>query len=105
FMARCALLLFVISIYASPITGRRTSAAETPQSPSRILFADRVYQRTGPSHVEWMEIRPPDPLRVKVSDAEKNSCTEQRSNTISTEDKAPAERSLSGKVKLLAWSG
>jgi hypothetical protein len=41
---------------------------------SSVVFAIRVYQRLGASHIDWMGLTPASRQPVKWSGAEKNEC-------------------------------
>lgn len=79
------------------------AAASTLQSNFRIIFGIRVYQRVGPSHVDWLEMSLPDRQAVKLTDIEKTRCFESP-RSPSAETKTRAELSIVGNGKLLTWS-
>ena len=79
------------------------SALPQVEPKSAIAFAIRVYQRTGPSHVEWMGITPPAREAVKLTDAEGMECAASHRGTISPEARARFESAI-GVRKLLTAS-
>jgi hypothetical protein len=79
------------------------SAAPQVELKSPIAFAIRVYQRIGPSHVDWMGIAPPAREAVKLTDAEKMECAASQRGRMSAAARARFE-STSGAGKLLTPS-
>jgi hypothetical protein len=71
---------------------------------SNLVFAIRVYQRVGASHIDWMGITPANRQAVKWSDAEKSHCIATPRVPVSAETHALAQSSIGGNGKLLAWS-
>lgn len=79
------------------------SAPPQVELKSPIAFAIRVYQRTGPSHVDWMGITPPAREAVKLTDAERMDCAAGQRGTISPGARARFESAI-GAGKLLTPS-
>jgi hypothetical protein len=79
------------------------SASTQVEVASPIAFAIRVYQRTGPSRVDWMGISPPARKAVKLTDAERMACLANQGGTVSAEARARFE-SANGVRKLLTAS-
>src|SRR4051812_5566874 len=71
---------------------------------SSLVFAIRVYQPVGASHIEWMGITPAKPQAAKWGDAEKNQCMATPHTPVSAEAQALAQSSIAGNGKLLSWS-
>jgi hypothetical protein len=79
------------------------SASTQVELKSPIAFAIRVYQRTGPSRVDWMGITPPARRAVKLTDPERMHCLADQGGTMSAEVQ-PRFESAIGERKLLTAS-
>ena len=71
---------------------------------SNLVFAIRVYQRVGASHIDWMGLTPNSGQAAKWSDAEKSQCMATLRSPVSAEAQALAQSSIDGNGKLQAWS-
>lgn len=94
-----------IAISCAPILFGSIYGPVSPfQSNFKILLGNRVYQRVGPSHIDWLEISPPNRQTAKLPNTEKPRCAESLPSPVSQETRTRAESGLAGNGKLLTWS-
>jgi WD40 repeat protein len=93
-MAHHLCVLLILTLMVAP------SVTAQVELESPIAFAIRIYQRTGPSHVDWMGINPPARDLVRLTDAERATCAASRQETMSAEARARLQSAI-GAGKLL----
>jgi hypothetical protein len=78
------------------------SASTQVELSSPIAVAIRVYQRTGPSRVDWMGMSPSAPVAAKLTDAERRRCLANQRDTVSAGAHARGDSDSRGKKLLTA---